>query len=224
MDYGHMAAMGWPISQWDEPVKWEGGEVYFYQNPLETVTMNDSIKFFNRTSYIKAPAETQFFIEYNLLNEGWLNPDKKVGDWELYDTQGKFYDEQNLTLGNDVVIDGDIGEPIPDYLKDRRSGWYVGVMEYCHFGVYELFIKQDSENIFFIGISGASLRDIRYDQYLLLDGRMFTFTDKDIRPDPEFENKIENISGGWQMTHEMRFKYMDRNFLFKFVDTCYLNP
>ena len=224
MDGGHTANMGWSMGDHGEaPVKGECGEVYFQQGRLEEENIADSIIKFKRTNIITAPQEAKLSVKLYSSREYW-GDDISVGMWSLYGTFGRFYDNQTMVLGDDVVIEGDIGTSIPDDLLDRRSGWYVANFGYMGVKSADLYLEHDGELYFSICISYSALCDKRYDQYLLLDGRMFTFIDKDIRPDPQFDFKIEDIPGGWQITHEMRLQYMGRNFYMGFTDVSYLNP
>ena len=222
MDYGHQVRTSYVIVD-GQPDKSRDGEIYFYPGKKETVMENDSVRIYKRTSSIIAPPDAPLFLDVDNSYEDWFG-EGKIGDWELYETIGYSYDEQNLTLDDDVIIEGDIGVPIPEQLKNRRSCWYFTFFTYLHSRIACLYLQQEGKPTYIGWASQTEVRDCRYDQYLLLDGRMITFTDKDIRPDPEFDYKIETTPEGWQITHEMRLQYMGRNFYVKLLETILLNP
>ena len=212
-DTGHPAHVGfdWPVNP--EPIKSGEGEIYFVDGkPAEVENIADSIYNITLTKVITAPADDKFSVEITWIDKFWgWGEEGKVGNWEYYHPSSRSFDEQCLVLGDDVVLEGDIGTPIPSDMKDRNSGWYMGVFGYvCLYGFDVMLHRGNRKSVALF--TSTSLYDERYDQFLLLDGRMFTFLDKSIRPDPEFNGWVEEVPGGWKSYHEMKMQYMGRNF------------
>lgn len=210
MDYGHMATMacGFPANN----KEWNGMRYKSLSRKQTNIADSIWIKTGTDALFADEPLPEFIFEHFSYWTDS-------IAIWKKYINFGRYYDEQALTLANDVVIDGDIGTPIPENLKDRKPGWYTDKPGYC-----------DLHRISFFGLERdlylltSDLADARYDQYLLLDGRMFTFLDKELRPDPVFSYKFEEIPGGWLSTHEMRMQYLGRNFYAAIIDTILLNP
>lgn len=220
MDGGHMAAKGVTFfSQSFNPLitsDWEGNnEFLLYDGEVHGSTSNsDSVWVFGRTKRLYGPENMTFSwnadVYYNEFNGD------PTGTWEIYESFGRYYDDQNLTLDDDVIVEGDIEPVVPENLRNRRSGWYVDNPEWVHYVRVFLYT---------ISITNTYISDRRYDQYLLIDGQMITFTDKELRPDPEFKYWWEDLpEGGWVFHHELFMKYLGRNFYAAAHDTVLYNP
>ena len=211
MDGGHMADMGYTVPKLEEPITQNG--ITLYEGDIQETYIADSIWIINRTRTLITPKDVDLpVVEIRELPVGFTEP--APGTWDLYFSFGRYYDAQSLNLSDDVIVEGDI-EPMPDYLSDRRPGWYVYQASWCHTAIFSLYD---------MWVSFSTLDDYRYDQYLLIDGQMITFIDKELRPDPEVKFWYEGIPEGWIFHHELFMKYLGRNFYVAVHETVLLNP
>lgn len=213
MDAGHIAghSVGFGILV-ENPIEWEDGKLTLYDGDIHDQNIGDSLRFVTRTQTLYSSPDIELPIIEDELPVGFIAP---IGKWDEYRNLGdRYYDNQNLELGEDVIVEGDV-EPIPSNLRDRRPGWYVHEPCWRHYVRYLLY---------YIALSDGWIDDRRYDQYLLIDGYMINFLDKKLRPDPEVRCWREDISNGWVFHHEMRQKYLERNFYIAARDTVLLNP
>ena len=219
MDYGHMATNSVEITG-ASGMTWPEFDASRIALTRHQTRIGDSIRIVTGKDALFVPANRPLYI----WDENWVGwAGDSIGMWKNYINAGKYYDEQNLTLANDVVIDGDIGTPIPEYLQDRQPGWYFDKAQHSHSYLVRMYYEIDNPLNYF-GIVDLDVADCRYDQYLLLDGRMITFLDKKLRPDPVVNSKFEKFSDGWIATNEMRMQYLGRNFYIVAIDTLLLNP
>lgn len=214
MDGGHMASMGLALYRKEgDKIDWYDYDLSLDVGPQHEVDLGDSIWVKSRTSILTGDPTIDFSFDKDLWDyteEGYT-----IGHWKNYTSFGRYYDDQNLTLDDDVIVEGDIYAPIPDSLQDRRSGWYVHRTNIAHRVSYTFAI---------VDVAPFWVADSRYDQYLLLDGYMFTFIDKDLRPDPVFRDWSETIPGGWVFGTELKMQYLGRNFSATAIDTVLFNP
>ena len=189
-------------------VTWDGGKVIF--GPLHIMVSSDSV--------IIAQASLAIPDFDHFRNIGFIE-DEYTGDtpgtWSAYEPK-KLYTDLDLDLSGVTVV----GRGLP---SDLESGWYNYYADYYH-----NVVKLGYDPGFNISVNpmvDLFVRGTIADQFLVIDGMMFTFNEY-IEPF-EFNEKVEDFPGdarrgpGRIYTTEVHSRILGKNFYAAAIDTVF---
>lgn len=210
-DYGKMTT--WfpyiePCVKDASEVTWDGGKIIYYPNHI--------IESGNGVEIVQSSFGIPDFDHFKFIGfteDGYIN--NEPGNWSAYELK-KPYANLDLDL-YDVTI---VGQGLP---SDLASGWYNLYAEYMH----DVICFRYNPGYSIPGIRGVHpiLKGTIGDQFLVIDGMMFTFNEY-IEPF-EFNEKVEDFPGdtrrgpGKIYTTEVHSRILGKNFYAAAIDTVY---
>ncbi len=189
-------------------VTWDGGKIIYYPYHLTERTSETVIA---QTSL--AIPDFDHFQDFGFTEDEYTRD--SPGTWSAYEPK-KLYTNLDLDLSGVTVV----GQGLPSSLE---SGWYSYYSRYVHDVVALRYYP--GFNIPGNYPACPILEGYIYDQFLVIDGMMFTFNEF-IEPF-EFNEKVENFPGdanrgpGKIYTTEVHSRILGKNFYAAAIDTVY---